>query len=124
MNFKNNTVSSSAPHFFTSDGSGYKSQHPKKSTSFLTLFVVVICTFALAFLIFKNFDNVSNLFSSSSQISTGFQIGQTVSLSGILASDGDLISYTHTLTLSDARILGLKSKTVDLSMYTGKVDIQ
>lgn len=123
MNFKNNTVSSSAPHFFTSDKSGYNSQHPKKSISILTLFIVIICTFACAFFVFKNIDTMSSRFSSSVETSTWFQIWQEVSLSGILQSNGDLISYTHTLTLSDARIVGLKSKTLDLSIYTGNIDI-
>ncbi|MEI6119218.1 MAG: hypothetical protein WCP92_08735 [bacterium] len=42
----------------------------------------------------------------------------------MLQADGDLISYTHTLTLSDATIVGLKSRTLDLSIYTGMVDVQ
>ncbi|MFA6256501.1 MAG: hypothetical protein WC606_04960, partial [Candidatus Absconditabacterales bacterium] len=47
-----------------------------------------------------------------------------VSLSGMLQANGDLISYTHTLTLPDATILGLKSRTLDLGLYTGFIDIQ
>ena len=67
---------------------------------------------------------MSNRFSSPIESSTGFQLWQVVSLSGILQSNGDLISYTHTLTLNDARVVGLKSKTLDLGLYTGSVDIQ
>ena len=55
---------------------------------------------------------------------TGFEIGQNVSLSGLLQADGDLISYTHTLTLADTTIVGLKSRTLDLSIYSGIIDIQ
>jgi hypothetical protein len=42
----------------------------------------------------------------------------------MLQANGDLISYTHTLTLPDATILGLKSRTLDLGLYTGFIDIQ
>jgi len=42
----------------------------------------------------------------------------------VLQANGDLISYTHTLTLSDTTVVGLKSKTLDLSVYTGMIDIQ
>jgi len=42
----------------------------------------------------------------------------------MLQANGDLVSYTHTLTLDDARVVGLKSKTLDLSLYTGNIDVQ
>ena len=42
----------------------------------------------------------------------------------MLQANGDLISYTHTLTLPDMTIIGLKSRTLDLSIYTGMVDVQ
>ncbi|MEI6774466.1 MAG: hypothetical protein WCL18_06880 [bacterium] len=42
----------------------------------------------------------------------------------MLQSNGDLISYTHTLTMNDSTVVGLKSKTLDLSIYTGVVYIQ
>ncbi|MEI8008437.1 MAG: hypothetical protein WCI00_03275 [bacterium] len=45
-------------------------------------------------------------------------------MSGMLQANGDLVSYTHTLTLDDARVVGLKSKTLDLGLYTGIVDVQ
>jgi hypothetical protein len=42
----------------------------------------------------------------------------------MIQGNGDLISYTHTLTMNDALVVGLKSKTLDLGIYTGIVDIQ
>jgi hypothetical protein len=42
----------------------------------------------------------------------------------MLQANGDLISYTHTLTLPDTTVVGLKSRTLDLSMYTGMIDVQ
>lgn len=124
MNFKSNVVSSPKNPLFPGYGNDYMMKQPKKSISFLTLFVVIICTFILAFFLFKNFDRMTNRFSSSAEISTGFQIWEIVSLSGLVQSNGDLISYSHTLTMSDASIVGLKSKTIDLSIYTGSIDIQ
>jgi hypothetical protein len=99
-------------------------QTKKRSVSLLTLFLIIIGTFLLAFLLFKNFDRIENLFVSSEEISTGLQIGQEVILSGEIKDDGDLILYTHTLTLADATMYGLKSRTLDLSMYSGRIDIQ
>ena len=125
MNFKNNVVSSPIRKpSFTSYGNDYMTKQPKRSISLLTLFIVIICTFFVAFLLFKNFDRIGTWFSSSVASTTWFQIGQVVSLSGIIQSNGDLISYTHTLTLPDTSIVGLKSKTLDLNIYTGNVDIQ
>ena len=96
----------------------------KRSVSFLTLFIVVVCTLVIALLVFKNFDRISTRFSSSIASTTGFEIGQEVTLSGMIQSNGDLISYTHTLTMTDATIVGLKSRTLDLSTYSGQVDVQ
>lgn len=124
MNFKKNAVSPVKKPLFPWYGNDYMSQQPKKSLSFLTLFIVVVCTFFVAFLLFKNADRISNLFSSSPEASTGFQIWQVVSLSGMLQANGDLISYTHTLTMTDTRIVGLKSKTLNLTLYTGILDVQ
>ena len=124
MNFTKNAVSSTKPPFFTGYGNDYMHQQPKKSISFLTLFIVVVCTFVLAFGLFKNFDRMTNRFSSSIETSTWFQLGQVLSLSGLLQSNGDLISYTHTLTIDDGSIFGLKSSSLDLSIYKGNVSIQ
>ncbi len=125
MNFKKNVVPPTIKKpLFTGYGNDYMMQQPKKSVSLLTLFVVIICTFVLAFLLFRNFDRITTWFSSSISSTTGFEIGQNVSLSGMLQANGDLISYTHTLTLADATVVGLKSRTLDISLYTGIVDIQ
>lgn len=122
MNFKNNVVPSAKKPLFPGYESNYMVQQPKRSISMLTLFIVIVCTFAVAFLLFKNFDRISNLFSWAS--TTGFDIWQEVTLSGMLQANGDLISYTHTLTLADATVLGIKSRTLDLAAYSGIVDIQ
>lgn len=124
MNFKKNVVSPTKKPLFTGYGNDYMMQQPKRSISLLTLFIVIVCTFLVAFALFKNFDRMSSWFSSSIESTTGFEIGQAVSLSGMLQANGDIISYTHTLTLPDATILGLKSRTLDLNVYSGIVDIQ
>jgi hypothetical protein len=83
-----------------------------------------VFTFVVAFVVFKNYDRITNLFVDSVETSETFTIGQDVELSGMLHTDGDLISYTHTLTLPDAMVIGLKSRTLDLSVYSGIIDIQ
>jgi hypothetical protein len=75
MNFKKNEVFPPKKPLFPEYGNGYMTQQPKKSVSFLTLFIVIVLTFFVAFLLFKNIDRIGSLFSSSStESSTGFQI--------------------------------------------------
>ncbi|MCX6825330.1 MAG: hypothetical protein NTY80_03830 [candidate division SR1 bacterium] len=124
MNFKKNAVSSVKKPLFSGHGNDYMVQAPKKSVSLFTLVLVIVCTFVLAFLLFRNYDSITNFFSARIESTTGFQIGQAISLSGILKANGDLISYSHTLTLSDTTVVGIKSRTLDLSLYTGNIDIQ
>ena len=126
MNFtKNGIPTPTKSSSFTGNGQGYMVQQPKKSFSLLTLFVVIVCTFFLAFLLFKNLDRITNIFSSSSlETTTGFTIGQDVSLSGTLQADGDLVSYTHTLVMADTTTVGLKSRTLNLWLYSGEVIVQ
>ena len=124
MNFTNNVVPPIKKPLFPGYWNDYMHHQPKKSVSFLTLSLVIICTFFVAFLLFKNFDRIGNRFAASVESTTGFQIWQEVTLSGLLQANGDLISYTHTLTLADTTIVGLKSKTLDLGLYSGMIDIQ
>jgi len=124
MNFTNNVVPPIKKPLFPGYGNDYMHHQPKKSVSLLTLFLVIICTFFVAFLLFKNFDRIGNRFAASVESTTGFQIWQEVTLSGLLQADGDLISYTHTLTLADTTIVGIKSRTLDLGLYSGMIDIQ
>lgn len=118
MNFKKNVVSPIKHPLFPGYGNDYTTSQPKKSVSLLTLFIVIIVTFVLAFAVFKNIDRIGNIFSSSVSTPETFQIGQEVALSGELAADGDLVSYTHTLSLYDGTIVGIKSKNLDLSQYS------
>lgn len=118
MNFKKNEISFPKKPVFT----GYTWQDTKKSLPVVTLLVVVLCTFFVAFLLFKNFDRIGSLFSSSTTTTT-FSIGQEVSLSGTLEASGDFVSYTHILVLNDTGIVGLKSRTLDLWLYSGFVDV-
>jgi hypothetical protein len=74
MNFKKNVVSPTKKPLFTGYGNDYMHQQPKKSISFLTLFIVIILTFVFAFALFKNMDRISTMFSSPTQFSGGFEI--------------------------------------------------
>ena len=74
MNFKKNVVPPTKKPLFTGYGNDYMTQQPQRSISLLTLFIVIVCTFAVAFLLFKNFDRMSNRFSSTVESTTGFEI--------------------------------------------------
>lgn len=123
MNFKKTGISSPKKPSFSGYEHGYMMQQPKKSVSLLTLIIVIIVTLTLAFVLFKNYERITQLFVSSAE-STGFTLWQEIVLSGDIQSDGDLIVYTHTLTLDDLSFVWLKSRTIDLSLYTGIVQIQ
>lgn len=105
----------------------YKAPTQKKNgVSVWLLVLIIIITFLFAFLLFKNLGNIGGWFSGTPTTgqSSSFSIGQSVSLSGTILQNGDYVAYTHTLTLADASVVGLKSSTVDLNSYAGLVLIQ
>ncbi len=102
-------------------------QHPapKKSVSLWTLVLVVLITFFVAFLVFKNLWTIGNWLSGWAIEETRlFKIWQNVSLSGTVLQNGDYINYTHTLTLADGTVVGIKSKTIDLNSFSAPVTLQ
>jgi hypothetical protein len=105
----------------------YRSPTQKKNgVSARVLVLVIIITFLVAFLVFKNLGNIGDLFSGANTTgqSASFSIGQSVSISGTVLQNGDYVTYTHTLTLSDGSVVGIKSSTVDLNSFSGLVLIQ
>lgn len=123
MNFKKNVVPPVKSPSFPGYENNYTVQSQKKSVSLLTLVIVVVVILSLAVLLFKNYDRITNFFMSSVE-STEFQIGQEVMLSGDIQSDGDLIIYTHTLNMDNGTVVWLKSRTLDLSIYSGFIEVQ
>ncbi len=103
-----------------------KPTQKKNGVSVWLLVLIIIITFLFAFLLFKNLGNIGGWFSGAPTTwqSSTFSIGQSVSLSGTILQNGDYVAYTHTLTLADASIVGLKSSTVDLNSYAGLVLVQ
>jgi hypothetical protein len=100
-------------------------QHHHGSHTSYPLRIVVVCLLFLLFLIWSKWSHISDFlgFSSGTGTQITLQIGQQVSVEGILSADGDFISYTHRLTTLNSGVFGLKSKTVNLNMYTGDVII-
>ncbi len=97
----------------------------KDGISYTTLIIVVIVTLLVAFLVFKNLWSIGDWISwSVIQQASGFEIGQSVTLSWEILQNGDYVSYTHTLTTLDHGVVGIKSRTLDLNQYTGSVLIQ
>ena len=60
MNFKKNAVSQSKQTIFTWYGNE-QMQKSKKWISLLTLFIVIILTFFVAFMVFKNYELLQHL---------------------------------------------------------------
>lgn len=123
-----NITSTNVPNFKKPLYPGHQNVYPspsgKRSVSFLTLFIIVVLVFILSFSLFRYSDRIAYLFSDSVETSEQMHIWQEVFLSGILHADGDLISYTHTLSLSDTTRIGIKSRTLDINLYTGMVVVQ
>ena len=105
----------------------HKSPTQKKNgVSAWVLVLVIIITFFVAFLVFKNLGNIGNLFSggtTTGQAAT-FTVGESVSLSGTVLQNGDYVTYTHTLTLADSTVVGIKSKSIDLNSFSWLVLVQ
>lgn len=86
---------------------------------------MVVWFFLVLFLVFKNLSFFTGLFTSPTHdTSLSFLLWSSVELSGSIQANGDLVSYTHTLTLADMNIVGLKSRVIDLTTYTWEVTIQ
>ncbi len=124
MNFKKTAVPPTKKPLFPGYGNEYMGQESKKSVSWITLFIVVVLTFFVAFVLFKNYDRITNWFVSSLDTSSSFVFGQEIETSWIIQSDGDMISYTHTLLVDEDTMFWLKSRTLDLSLYTWVVFVE
>ena len=51
-------------------------------------------------------------------VESGYTIGETIQKEGSLNADGDLLTYTHSLTTNEGERFLLKSSTIPLNNYT------
>lgn len=51
-------------------------------------------------------------------VENGYTVGNPIQKEGKLTADGDLLTYTHTLTTPDGEKFLLKSSTISLNNYT------
>jgi len=121
MNFKKTDVYVPKKPLFPGYEYPWSMSSSKRSVSFLTLFLVIVGTFLLAFGLFKYSDR---FFSTTELQDTWFVVWSQVSLSWTLLADWDLLVYTHSLLLQDTTVFWLKSRSLDLHQYTGFVEIQ
>ena len=90
--------------------------------------IVLICILFLSFLLWSKWDKISQFFGSASSIvasdTTWFVIGDQVTLEWDLRNDGDFVTHTHTLLTQSSGVFWLKSKTVNLNLYTGHISLE
>lgn len=104
---------------------GHTSKPKKSGVSVGVLILIVVVTFLFAFLVFQNMGTIGSRFTGwTAQQPAVFKVGQSVSLSGTVVQNGDYVTHTHTLTLLDGMVVGIKSKTVDLNAFFGMVVVQ
>lgn len=104
---------------------------PKKWISYTTFLIVIITIVVLMFILFVKYDSIKKIFDNSSStgnlndiLQSEYKIGQVVDLSWSIFSDGDLVSYTHTLHTIDGDILWLKSRTLSLNDYQWNIYVK
>lgn len=90
--------------------------------------IVVVCLLFISFLLWSKWDKIIQIFWTSTTITaslndTGFVVGDPITLEGEIRSDGDFMTHTHTLLTQSSGVFGLKSKTVNLSQYSGTISI-
>lgn len=85
----------------------------------LVLVILVLC----GTLFYISLDSIKGMLWVSQSSSTGLQIGQQVTLSWVISSNGDLQNYTHTFQTSGYGIIGIKSKTINLNDYEGNIEL-
>jgi hypothetical protein len=110
----------------TSTQKSYYQAPGKKGVSWVTFFIVMITTVVVTFIVYQNIDNIKDLFNrgvDQGQDENGLYVGDSVQLVGVLANDGDIRTYSHTMDTSEYGKIGLKSRTIDLNLYTGEVSI-
>lgn len=101
-------------------------QNQPKDWSKFTIFITVITTLFIVFIAYKNMDNISEFFGSSNtgEVTSWLQIGQQIAMEWVITASGDLINYTHTLQTTSDGIFWLKSKSIDLTIYTGNISVE
>jgi len=101
----------------------------KKWVPYATFFIVVITIIVLMFIFFQKYDSIKQLFGSSTWslsdvLESNYKLWQVVNLSWAMFSDGDLVSYTHTIHTADWDVLWLKSRNLNLNDYQWNIEIQ
>jgi len=100
----------------------------KQSPRNFPFWIVVICLLFISFLLWSKWDKITQIFGPSTDLTTslndtGFVIGDSITLEGEIRSDGDFMTHTHTLLTQSSGVFGLKSKTINLSQYSGTISI-
>lgn len=100
----------------------------KSSNVLLKVVIILISILFVTFIWYEKWDQIQESIYQNMQknIETGtlLFINDEISLSGKIADNGDLISFSHTLWTQEYGLLWLKSKKIDLFKYKDNVYIQ
>ena len=100
----------------------------KRSNVLLKVIIVLISILFVAFIWYEKWDQIQESIYENMQKNietwTNLFINDEISLSGKIADNGDLISFSHTLGTQEYGLLWLKSKKIDLFKYKDNVYIQ
>lgn len=111
-------------HFTAKDVPANFEHKRNSSHSFWIIFLSILF---FLFLLFSKWDKIEDFFGKSldnSWITSGFEIGEVVSVEGLLTQDGDFVTHTHKLSTLSSGVFGLKSKVVNLNQYSWTVLIE
>ena len=98
------------------DFSGGVIRNPQQKKSWAWIRIVIILLIWGVGYLMKN--KLFNPSLPTPAVENGYTVGNPIEKEGKLTADGDLLTYTHTLTTPDGEKFLLKSSTISLNNYT------
>lgn len=100
----------------------------KKNNSTFPWGILIACILFFSFLLWSKWDKITHFFSNTTSLTNSlddiwFVVGNPITLEWEIRSDWDFITHTHTLLTQSSGVFGLKSKTVNLSQFSGMISI-
>jgi len=97
--------------------------------SIITLIIAIITTVVICFVVYKNIDNIKDIFNGPDgdelvEDDGELHVGDPIEIEWQFTNDGDLLNYTHRLHTAKYGTLGVMSRNLDLTLYQGEVKIK
>lgn len=93
-------------------------QPQPQSKSNIRIWIILIAIVLLGVLWYFYKNQLFNQDLPEQAIESGYTIGTSIEKEGSLVADGDLVTYTHTLTTNEGEQFLLKSSTISLNNYS------